>query len=293
MDNSERAAILVQALPYIRKFRGKTIVVKYGGNAMINQELKGAVIQDIVLMASVGIRTVLVHGGGPEIDALLKKIGKESRFVQGLRYTDEETMETVQMVLCGKVNKDIVALIQEAGGQALGLCGIDGAMLKARRLKGEGGEDLGLVGEIEEVDTSLLRATLDSGVIPVLSSVAYGLGDDAGALNVNADTAAAKVAAAMKAEKLILMTDVQGILRDLKDPASLVRSASLAELEGLKREGVVSKGMIPKADCCAVALNGGVRQAHIIDGRLFHAILIELFTDGGIGTMIQQGTNHV
>jgi acetylglutamate kinase len=294
MDNSERAAILVQALPYIRKFRGKTIVVKYGGNAMINQELKTAVIQDIVLMASVGIRTVLVHGGGPEIEALLKKIGKESRFVQGLRYTDEETMETVQMVLCGKVNKDIVALIQEAGGQALGLCGIDGAMLKARRLKAAGGEDLGLVGEIQEVDTSLLRFTLDSGAIPVVSSVAYGIGDEGGAsLNVNADTAAAKVAAAIKAEKLILMTDVRGILRDLKDPSSLIKSASLAELEALKREGVVSKGMIPKADCCAIALKGGVKQAHIIDGRLFHALLIELFTDGGVGTMIQEGTNHV
>jgi acetylglutamate kinase len=190
------------------------------------------------------------------------------------------------------VNKDIVALIQEAGGQALGLCGIDGAMLKARRLKAAGGEDLGLVGEIEEVDTSLLRSTLDSGAIPVISSVAYGIGDDeGGSLNVNADTAAAKVAAAIKAEKLILMTDVAGILGDVKDPASLIKSASLAELEGLKREGIVSKGMIPKVDCCAIALNGGVREAHIIDGRLFHAILIELFTDGGIGTMIQQGTN--
>jgi acetylglutamate kinase len=294
MDNSERAAVLIQALPYIRKFRAKTIVVKYGGNAMINRELKAAVIQDIVLMASVGIRTVLVHGGGPEIEALLGKIGKESRFVQGLRYTDEETMEAVQMVLCGKVNKDIAALIQEAGGQALGLCGIDGAMFKARRLKAAGGEDLGLVGEIEEVDTSLLRSTLDLGVIPVVSSVAYGIGDDAGrSLNVNADTAAAKLAAAMKAEKLILMTDVQGIMRDLKDSASLIKSANLAELEGLVKEGIVSKGMIPKVDCCAIALNGGVGQAHIIDGRLSHAILIELFTDGGIGTMIQQGKNHV
>jgi acetylglutamate kinase len=237
---------------------------------------------------------VLVHGGGPEIEALLKKTGKESRFIQGLRYTDEETMEAVQMVLCGKLNKDIVALIQEAGGQALGLCGIDGAMFKARRLKAAGGEDLGLVGEIEEVDTSLLNTALNSGAVPVLSPVAYGTGDDEGrALNVNADTAAAKLAAALKAEKLILMTAVQGILRDLKDPASLIKSAGLVELEGLKREGVVSKGMIPKADCCAVALNEGVRQAHIIDGRLSHAILIELFTDGGIGTMIQEGANHV
>jgi acetylglutamate kinase len=295
MDNCERAEILVHALPYIRKFKGKTIVVKYGGNAMINGELKAAVIQDIVLMSSVGIRTVLVHGGGPEIEAMLKKIGKESRFVQGLRYTDEETMEVVQMVLCGKVNKDITALIQGAGGQAVGLCGIDGAMLKASRIRATGGEDLGLVGEIEEVDTSLLSATLDSGAVPVVSSVAFGIGEDEGhPLNVNADIAAAKIAAAMKAEKLLLMTDVQGILRDVKNPNSLIKSAGLAELEGLKKDGIVSKGMIPKVDCCAIALNGGVKQAHIIDGRLPHSLIVELFTDGGIGTMInREGTKHV
>jgi acetylglutamate kinase len=196
-------------------------------------------------------------------------------------------MEVVQMVLCGKVNKDITALIQGAGGQAVGLCGLDGAMLKASRTRATGGEDLGLVGEIEEVDTSLLSAALDSGAVPVVSSVAFGIGEDAGrSLNVNADIAAAKVAAAMKAEKLLLMTDVQGILRDVKDPASLIKSAGLAELEGLKKDGIVSKGMIPKVDCCAIALNGGVKQTHIIDGRLPHALIVELFTDGGIGTMI-------
>ena len=276
---------MIHALPYIQRFQGKTIVVKYGGNAMINAELKAAVIQDVILMACVGIRAVLVHGGGPEIEAMLKKTGKESRFVNGLRYTDEETMEIVQMVLCGKVNKEITGLIERAGGRAAGLCGIDGAMLKARRFRGE--EDLGLVGEIEEVDVSILNITLDAGAIPVVSSVAYGIGGDEGqALNINADIAAAKIAAALRAEKLILMTDVRGILRDLRDPDSLIKTASRPELDELKKQGVLSKGMIPKADCCALALDGGVNKAHIIDGRLPHALLIELFTDEGIGTMI-------
>ena len=298
-SNAERAELLVNALPYIQKFRGKTVVVKYGGNAMINEDLKAAVIQDIILMACVGIRTVLVHGGGPEIEAMLRKTGKESRFVGGLRYTDGETMEIVQMVLCGKVNKDICALIQRSGGRAIGLCGIDGALLQARRLRprpgvsdapGTGGEDLGLVGEIETVDTRLLNSVLDSGVIPVISSVAYGTGEDLGiSLNVNADIAAAKIAGALGAEKLLLMTDVQGILRDVKDPESLIKKISRPELEDLKKDGVVSKGMIPKVDCCMLALDGGVKNATIIDGRLPHALLIELFTDEGIGTMIEQG----
>ncbi|GHV91903.1 acetylglutamate kinase [Spirochaetia bacterium] len=288
ISNTNRAEVLIHALPYIQRYRGKTVVVKYGGNAMINGELKNAVIQDVILMSCVGIRTVLVHGGGPEIEALLKKTGKESHFVQGLRYTDEETMEVVQMVLCGKVNKDITGLIEAAGGRAIGLCGIDGAMLKARRLKAADGEDLGLVGEIEEVDISTLNTVLDSGAIPVLSSVAFGIGPDAGrALNVNADTAAARVAAAVKAEKLVLMTDVRGILRDVQNPDSLIKAATRAELESLKKEGIVSKGMIPKVECCNTALDGGVKKAHIIDGRLPHALLIELFTDEGIGTMIE------
>ncbi|GHV86811.1 acetylglutamate kinase [Spirochaetia bacterium] len=288
ITNGQRAETLIHALPYIQRYRGKTVVVKYGGNAMISGELKAAVIQDVILMNCVGIRTVLVHGGGPEIEALLKKTGKESHFVQGLRYTDEETMEVVQMVLCGKVNKDITGLIEAAGGRAIGLCGIDGAMLKARRLKAANGEDLGMVGEIEEVDISTLNTVLDSGAIPVLSSVAFGIGDDAGrALNVNADTAAARVAAAVKAEKLILMTDVRGILRDVQDVDSLIKEATRAELETLRKTGVVSKGMIPKVECCNTALDGGVKKAHIIDGRLPHALLIELFTDEGIGTMIE------
>jgi acetylglutamate kinase len=287
ISNNNRAEILIHALPYIQSFQGKTVVVKYGGNAMISQDLKAAVIHDVILMRCVGIRTVLVHGGGPEIEGLLKKIGKESRFVQGLRYTDEETMEIVQMVLCGKVNKDITALIQQAGGKAMGLCGLDGALLQAKRLRAEG-LDYGLVGEIERVDTGVLDTILDSGAIPVVSSVAFGVGEDAGrALNVNADTAAAKIAAAMKAEKLLLMTDVRGILRDLDDPDSLIKEIRRPELESLRKEGIISKGMIPKVECCCLALDGGVKKAHIIDGRLPHALIVELFTDEGIGTMIE------
>ncbi|MDR1956433.1 MAG: acetylglutamate kinase [Treponema sp.] len=282
----DQAEMLVHALPYIQHYRGATLVVKYGGNAMIHRDLKAAVIQDVILMTCVGIRTVLVHGGGPEIEAMLQALGKESRFVQGLRYTDEETMEIVQMVLCGKVNKDITSLIQQAGGRAMGICGIDGGLLQARRFRAAG-EDLGLVGEIETLDTSVLEGILDSGAIPVVSSVALGIGDAAGhALNINADIAAARIAAALGAEKLLLMTDVPGLLRDVQDPASLIRAITKPELEALKREGRVSKGMIPKTDCCVLALDGGVKQAHIIDGRLPHALLIELFTDERIGTMI-------
>jgi acetylglutamate kinase len=280
-----RAGILIHALPYIQNFQNKIIVVKYGGNAMQSDELKKAVIDDIILMACVGIHTVLVHGGGPEIEAMLKKTGKESRFINGLRYTDEETMDIVQMVLCGKVNKEITALIEKNGGSAIGLCGIDGGMLKARRMKGE--TDLGLVGEIEQVNVELLTSILNSGAIPVISSVAYGTGQDEGkALNINAEIAAAKRAVALKAEKLVLMTDVRGILRDINDENSLMKAVERPQLDALKKEGVLTKGMIPKADCCAFALDSGVKKAHIIDGRLPHAILIELFTDEGIGTMI-------
>ncbi|MDR2194950.1 MAG: acetylglutamate kinase [Treponema sp.] len=282
ITNNERAGVLIQALPYIQRYQGKTIVVKYGGSAMINEELKDAVIQDVILMACVGIRTVLVHGGGPEIDAMLKRLGKESRFVNGLRYTDEETMEIVQMVLCGKVNKHIVSLIQRQGGRAMGLCGIDGNLLTAKRITDQ---DLGLVGEIVSVDTKSIDALLDDGIIPVVSSVA--LDEDTGnSLNVNADSAAAHIAAALSAEKLALMTDVQGIMRDMDDPASLIKAIPRSDLDALKKDGVVSKGMLPKVDCCIKALDGGVPRAHIIDGRLSHALLIELFTDEGIGTMI-------
>jgi acetylglutamate kinase len=285
ISNPDRAEVLIHALPYIQKYRGRTMVIKYGGNAMLNAALKAAVIEDLILMNCVGIRTVLVHGGGPEIENMLSALGKESRFVNGLRYTDEETMEVVQMVLCGKVNKDITALIENSGGRALGLCGIDGAMLKARKLSGG---ELGLVGEITAVDTSVLENILSAGSIPVVSSVAIGTDEDEGKVfNVNADTAAAKIAAALGAEKLILMTDVRGILKDLHDENSLVKVADRAALETLKQSGIISKGMIPKVDCCLLAMDAGVKKAHIIDGRLTHAVLIELFTDEGIGTMIE------
>ncbi|MDR2072371.1 MAG: acetylglutamate kinase [Spirochaetaceae bacterium] len=285
---NDRAEVLIHALPYIKQYRGKTLVVKYGGNAMINGELKKAVVEDLILMNYVGIRIVLVHGGGPEIEGMLKALGKETRFVQGLRYTGEETMEVVQMVLCGKVNKDITALIENSGGRALGLCGIDGAMLQARQYR-PGGEDLGLVGEIVSVNTQILESILSTGAIPVVSSVALGAGEDTGKVfNVNADTAAARIAWTLGAEKLILMTDVRGILRDLHDDNSLIKAVSRSGLEELKKNGTVSKGMIPKVDCCALAIDGGVAKAHIIDGRLPHALLIELFTDEGIGTMIER-----
>jgi acetylglutamate kinase len=280
---------LIQALPYIQRHHGKTIVVKYGGNAMISQELKTAVVQDILFMASAGLRVVLVHGGGPEIEKALAALGKESRFVRGLRYTDEETMEIVQMVLCGKVNKDIVSLIQQHGGRALGLCGIDGGMLGARRVQSDG-EDLGFVGDIKQVDTGIVETIVKSGAVPVISSVALGIEEDAGIpLNINADSAAGNIAAGMKAEKLILMTDVQGVLRDVNDPASLIKVLRRSELEAMKKEGRVSKGMIPKIDCCAAALDGGVREVRIIDGRLPHGLLIELFTGQGTGTALIEG----
>jgi acetylglutamate kinase len=286
LNNAVRAEVLINALPYIKQFRGKTMVVKYGGNAMINAELKAAVIQDLILMSYVGIRTVLVHGGGPEIDSMLNALGKESRFVQGLRYTDEETIEVVQMVLCGKVNKDITALIENAGGRALGLCGIDGALIQARQYRPDG-EDIGLVGEVVSVDAAVLENILDTGTIPVVSSIALGTEADTGKVfNVNADTVAARIAAALGAEKLILMTDVKGILKDVHDDNSLIKALESSEINTLKKDGTVNKGMIPKVDCCALALESGVKKAHIIDGRLPHALLIELFTNEGIGTMI-------
>lgn len=288
---NDKAAILAQALPYIQRYQGKTVVVKYGGAAMVNESLRATVVEDLVLMTCVGIRTVLVHGGGPEIDAMLRRLGKEPVFVDGLRYTDEETMEVVQMVLAGKVNKELVGLIQRAGGRALGLCGLDGGLLSAERLGkgglGEGaGRDLGLVGEIREVNALPLEAALSGGYLPVVATIAGGMGGDPKSYNVNADTAAADIAIALRAEKLILLTDVPGILRDLRDEGTLIKEMSRIELGAFIKEGIVSKGMIPKVECCARAVDGGVGRAHIIDGRSPHSLLVELFSDTGVGTMI-------
>ena len=279
---AERAQVLTQALPYIKQYAGKTVVIKYGGNAMISEELKAAVMEDIVLLSTVGIHVVLVHGGGPEICAMLKKIGKESRFVGGMRYTDQETMDIVEMVLAGKVNKSLVQLLEEHGGRAIGLCGLDGGMLKAVPMKAE--EDLGLVGEITRVDVTLIRNSLENGTIPVVATIAAGE-NDGNTYNINADIAAAQIAASLAAEKLVLMTDVRGLLEDRENEDSLISVVRVSEVQSLKKRGVISGGMIPKIDCCVEAVRRGVRRTHIIDGRIPHSILIEMLTDEGIGTM--------
>lgn len=277
----ERATALAEALPYIQKYYGKTIVVKYGGNAMISQDLKDAVISDIILLHLVGIRVIVVHGGGPEIGNMLQKIGKESHFVNGLRHTDEETMDIVQQVLCGKVNKDLVATINRMGAKAVGLCGLDGNLFQARQLD----EQYGLVGEIIKVCPSIVNDCLADGYIPVISTVAQAV-DAETSYNINADTAAAKLAEAVGAEKLILLTDVRGVLRDPKDEDTLIPQIHLDEVPFLKKRGVLSGGMIPKVDCCVTAVEGGVRRTHILDGRIPHSILIEMLSHKGIGTMI-------
>ena len=277
----ERAQVLAEALPYIQKYSGKTVVVKYGGNAMISEALRKAVISDIILLHLVGIQVVVVHGGGPEISAMLKKIGKESRFVDGLRYTDEETMEVVQQVLCGKVNKDLVATLNRMGGRALGLCGMDAGLFQARKLS----ERYGLVGEITQVDPSIVEDALADGYIPVVSTVAQGV-DGETAYNINADTAAAKLAVALHAEKLILLTDVRGLLRDPKNEETLIHVVELPEVPGLVKDGIIQGGMIPKVDCCVEVVRSGVERTHILDGRIPHSILIEMLSDEGIGTML-------
>lgn len=281
IPTSERAEVLTQALPYIKQYAGKTVVIKYGGNAMISDELKAAVMEDIVLLSTVGIDVVLVHGGGPEISAMLGKIGKESRFVNGLRYTDRETMDVVEMVLAGKVNKGLVQLLEEHGGRAIGLCGLDGGMIKATR---HTAVDVGLVGDIAQVDVTLIRNSLDSGTIPVVATIAAGL-DDGETYNINADIAASRIAADLGAEKLVLMTDVRGLLRNKDDEESLISVVQVSEVAHLKNQGIISGGMIPKIDCCVEAVRRGVKRTHIIDGRIPHSILIEMLTDEGIGTM--------
>lgn len=284
LDAEVKAGVLVEALPYIQEYYGQTVVVKYGGNAMINEELKDAVIHDIVLLRLVGVKVVVVHGGGPEITEMLRKIGKESRFVNGLRYTDRETMDIVQMILCGKVNKDLVGLLEKAGGHGIGLGGMDGGLLQAKRLTDRQGTDYGYVGEITEVDPKPVIDVLDKGYIPVVSTVAQGIDDDT-CYNINADTAAAKLAVALGAKKLILLTDVRGLLRDPKDESTILHRVKVSEVPALVKEGVISGGMIPKVECCVEAIRRGVERANIQDGRVKHSILIELLSKVGVGTM--------
>ncbi|MGN1472615.1 MAG: acetylglutamate kinase [Eubacteriales bacterium] len=286
ITNSQRADILIQALPYIRKYYNKILVVKYGGNAMINEDLKEAVMGDIVLLSLIGIKVVLVHGGGPEITEFLGKIGKKSEFVNGLRVTDRETVDVVQMVLAGKVNKNLVNLIQNRGGKAIGLCGIDGHMFVAKKRD----EKLGFVGEITRVNVSPILDVLEKGYIPVVSTV--GCDSEGNTYNINADTAAARIAGELKAESFISMTDIAGILKDKNDDSTLIRKIYVSDAPKLMREGIISGGMIPKVNCCIEAIRRGVRKVFIIDGRIPHSILIETLTDEGIGTMFISGNNY-
>lgn len=283
--NIQKADILVQALPYIQKFNGKTIVIKYGGNAMINEELKDTVIRDIVLMSCVGIKVVIVHGGGPEINDFLHRIGKESKFIDGLRVTDEETIDVVQMVLAGKVNKDLVSLIDRNGGKAVGLCGMDAGLLKAKKVEREDGVDIGYVGEIVQVNEAIIENCLQGGYIPVISTIALGQ-DNGKAYNINADLAAAKISIKLNAEKFILITDVPGVLEDPKDEGSLITQLNVDDISELIKKKIISGGMIPKINCCIEAVKGGVKRTHIIDGRVTHSLLLEIFSNEGVGTMI-------
>lgn len=283
MTQLTQAETLIQALPYIRQYAGKTIVVKYGGNAMLDEGLKAAVMQDIVLMRYVGINPILVHGGGPEISDAMQRMGKTPEFVGGLRVTDAETMEIVEMVLTGKTNKNIVAHLNQQGAQAVGLSGKDGNLICAVKETTKG--DIGFVGRVTQINPALIHTLTDAGYIPVISSVA--LGEDGASYNVNADTVAGELAAALKATKLVMMTDVEGIYQDFSDKESLITEMTVKDARQLITDGVVEKGMIPKVEACMTALAGGVERAHILDGRLPHALLIETFTDQGIGTMIR------
>lgn len=279
LTNVQKADILTQALPYIQKYKGQIIVVKYGGNAMINPELVDCVMKDIVLLTQIGIKVILVHGGGPEISQMLKRVGKETKFIDGLRQTDEETAEIVQMVLCGKVNKNLAATLNRMGGKAIGLCGLDGGMIEAKKIN----YDLGFVGKITNVDVQPILDLLDDGYIPVISTVGY---DQKGNVyNINADTVAARLAGELKAYSMISMTDIRGILRDKDDDNSLITSIQVSDAPRLIHEGVISGGMIPKVDCCIEAIRRGVQRVFIIDGRVPHSILIEVLSDEGIGTM--------
>jgi acetylglutamate kinase len=275
-----RSQILIDALPYIQKYHNKIVVVKYGGNAMTNDELKEAVMSDIVLLTEVGIKVVLVHGGGPEINSMLKRVGVESKFIGGLRYTDSETIDIVKMVLAGKVNKELVSALQLHGAKALGLCGIDGQMIMAEKLDGD--IDLGYVGQIKKVTTKPILDALNNGYVPIISTVATS--ENGQCYNINADTAAARIASCLRAENLILMTDIAGLLEDKDNPDTLISSVNVSDVPYLKKTGIISGGMIPKIECCVEAVRRGVKKTSIIDGRIPHSILIELLSNEGAGT---------
>lgn len=279
LTNAQRAKVLIEALPYIQRYNNKIVVVKYGGSAMLNEELKRAVMGDIVLLSLIGIKVVLVHGGGPEISDTLTKMGKKTEFIDGLRVTDKETAEVVQMVLAGKISKNLVNLIGNMGGRAIGLSGMDGHMIEAEKIS----DKLGYVGEITSIDPSPILDVLDKGYIPVISTI--GCDKNGNSYNINADTAASRIAGVLKAESLVSMTDISGLLRDKDDSSSLIPVVNVSEAPQLIREGIISGGMIPKVECCIEAIRRGVKKVFIIDGRIPHSILIETMTDEGIGTM--------
>ncbi len=279
ITNAQRAKVLIHALPYIQEYSGKIVVIKYGGNAMINDKLKDSVIRDVALLSLIGVKVVLVHGGGPEITDMLERVGKKSEFVDGLRVTDKETAEIVQMVLAGKVNKSIVGLIENRGGHAVGLSGMDGRLIEATVKN----EKLGYVGEITNVNVGIVRDVIDKGYIPVISTVGYD--GDGNVYNINADTAAARIAGELKAESLISLTDISGILRDKDDPTTLIPVVKVSEAPSLMESGIISGGMIPKVECCINAIKWGVNRVFIIDGRTPHSVLMEMLTNEGVGTM--------
>ena len=280
-SNAERAEVLTQALPYIKRYVGKTVVVKYGGNAMVNPDLKQQVMDDIVLLWLIGVKVVLVHGGGPEISSMMDKLGKKAEFVDGLRVTDKETVDIVQMVLAGKVNKTLVSLLEKRGGKAIGLCGMDGNLIQAKIKDPR----LGFVGEVTAINKDPVTDILEKGYIPVISTL--GCDDEGNAFNINADTAAAHIAGALGAERFILMTDIAGILKDKNDPSTLIPEISLSEADSLTASGIISSGMIPKVQCCVTAIKAGVKNVVIMDGRVPHSILMELLTNEGAGTLVK------
>ena len=280
-SNAERAEVLTQALPYIKRYVGKTVVVKYGGNAMVNPHLKQQVMDDIVLLWLIGVKVVLIHGGGPEISGMMDKLGKKPEFIDGLRVTDQETVDIVQMVLAGKVNKTLVTMLEKRGGHAIGLCGMDGKLIEAKMKD----KKLGYVGEVTKINIGPVADILEKGYIPVISTL--GCDEEGNAYNINADTAAAHIAGALGAERFILMTDIAGILRDKDDPSTLIPEISLAEADSLFESGIISSGMIPKVQCCVTAIKAGVKNVVIMDGRVHHSILMELLTNEGAGTLVK------